>query len=308
MQMTNDQKRGIISTVLFHAAILLILLFMGLKVPFPPPTEEGIMVDFGFSATGLGEEEPSAAQAPEQALPSPKETVVPKPAEAKPATQKQPDEADEDLLTQELEKTVAVKTGTKKKEVDKAKEKLEADKKRQEAAEKERIRQETIERQRAEEEAQRKQAEEQKKIGDINSRAKNAFGGGKTDNGSTSTGQGVTYGPGNQGSPDGTPGAKQYGIGGGSGNGISFSLSGRSARSLPKPDYPGNDGGTVVVEVTVDKFGKVTNARVGVKGTNTDDPDLLEAARKAAVSASFNADNNAPTFQKGTITYHFVLQ
>jgi len=52
----------------------------------------------------------------------------------------------------------------------------------------------------------------------------------------------------------------------------------------------------------------VTKALPGVKGSNTVDPDLLEAARKAAVAASFNTDQKAPAFQKGTITYHFILQ
>ncbi len=308
MTLTGDQRRGVISTVLFHIALLLLMLFFGLSTPLPLPPEEGILVDFGQSETGLGEIEPSAAQAPEEAIPEVKETVVPKPVPAPSAPSKANQTGEEDLLTQEIEKTVAVNTGVKKKAVDEAKLKLEAEQKRQEQLEKERQRQEELERARLEEEARKKQAEEQRKIGAINSRAKNAFGGGKTDNGSQSTGQGVTYGAGNQGIPDGTPGANQYGLGGGSGNGISFSLSGRSARSLPKPAYPGNDAGIVVVEVTVDKYGKVTNARAGIKGSTTSDPDLLDAARRAAMLANFNADDKAPAFQKGTITYHFVLQ
>jgi outer membrane biosynthesis protein TonB len=308
MTLTDDQKRGIVSTTLFHAVILLILIFLGLSNPVPNPQEEGITIDFGYSVTGLGEIEPSAAQAPEQSVLQVKESAAAKPVVPKQTPSKSDQDGEEELLTQEIEKTVAVKTGTKKKVVDDSKAKLEAERKRQEQIEKEQLRKEELEKQRLEEEARLKQAEEQKKIGTINSRAKNAFGGGKTDNGSQSSGQGVTYGPGNQGSPDGTPGANQYGLGGGSGNGISFSLSGRSARSLPKPEYPGNDAGIVVVEVTVDKYGKVTNARAGIKGSTTSDPDLLDAARRAAILANFNSDENAPAFQKGTITYRFVLQ
>lgn len=308
MTFSGNQRRGIISTVLFHAGILLLLITLGLSTPLPLPPEEGIMVDFGFSETGLGEIEPSAAQAPEESVPEVKETVAARPVPAQSSSSKADKTGDEDLLTQDIEKTVAVNSGVKKKTVDDTKLKLEAERKRQEQIEKERLHQEELEKLRVEEEARKKQAEEQKKIGTINSRAKNAFGGGKTDNGSTSTGQGVTYGQGNQGSPDGTPGANQYGIGGGSGNGVSFSLSGRSARSLPKPEYPGNDAGIVVVEVTVDKNGKVTNARAGIKGSNTSDADLLNAARRAAMSAVFNKDDKAPAFQTGKITYHFVLQ
>ncbi|HEY3388909.1 MAG TPA: hypothetical protein VGK38_05015, partial [Prolixibacteraceae bacterium] len=178
------------------------------------------------------------------------------------------------------------------------------------AREEQQQRAEALETERQEADARRVAQEKAAKIGAINSRAKNAFGGGKTDNGSQSTGQGNTYGKGNQGSPDGTPGANQYGLGGGagSGKGISFDLSGRSARSLPKPTFPGNESGIVVVEVTVDKYGKVSKAVPGFKGSTTANTDLLEAALKAALKASFNIDTNAPAFQKGTITYHFILQ
>jgi colicin import membrane protein len=150
--------------------------------------------------------------------------------------------------------------------------------------------------------------QEDNMIGIINSREKNAFGGGLTDNGSTSQGEGNTYGPGNQGDPNGQPGIKRYGPGGGTGNNMPYNLSGRQLRSMPKPAYPGNEGGIVVVEVTVDKLGKVSAARAGIFGSTSSDPDLLEAATKAARAAKFNVDDNAPAFQKGTITYHFVLQ
>jgi len=49
-------------------------------------------------------------------------------------------------------------------------------------------------------------------------------------------------------------------------------------------------------------------AEPGYKGTNTLDESLLEAARKAALKARFNAKSDAAYTQTGTITYHFVLQ
>jgi TonB family protein len=63
----------------------------------------------------------------------------------------------------------------------------------------------------------------------------------------------------------------------------------------------------VVVKVTVDKNGLVKNAEAGVRGSNTADPDLIAAARRAALQARFNVDSNAPDVQTGTITYRFVL-
>ncbi|MEI6677144.1 MAG: cell envelope integrity protein TolA [Mariniphaga sp.] len=309
MTLTNSQKTGVVATVFFHAAILLLLLYMGFVLPYPPPPEEGFLVDFGNSATGLGIEEPSAAKAPESFATAKKVIPALKPASRPKPSTKTTNKGDEDLLTQNYEKTVAIAALAKKKIADENKTKLlEARKKKQ--LEEQQEAEEAREKQQQEAEEARIRQEKERKIGAINSRAKNAFGGGKTDNGSQSTGQGNTYGKGNQGSPDGTPGANQYGLGGGAGagKGISFSLSGRNARLLPKPAFPGNEAGIVVVEVTVDKFGKVTKALPGIKGSNTIDSDLLEAAKKAALEASFNADANAPAFQKGTITYHFILQ
>ena len=306
MTLTNSQKTGLTATILFHTVVLLLLLYMGFIAPYPPPPEEGFLVDFGNSATGLGLEEPSAAEAPELVAPAQKVIPAAKPVSRPQSTPKVVEKAEEDLLTQDYEKTVAIEARAKKKLLDDKKAKIREDLKQKEIQE----RAEALELQRQEAELRRAEEVKAQKIGAINSRAKNAFGGGKTDNGSLSTGQGNTYGPGNQGTPDGTPGANQYGLGGGSGNGqgISYSLGGRTHRSLPKPTFPGNEAGVVVVEVTVDKFGKVTKAFPGIKGSNTVDADLLEAAKKAALSATFNTDQNAPAFQKGTITYHFILQ
>ncbi|MEI6139414.1 MAG: energy transducer TonB [Mariniphaga sp.] len=308
MTLTDSQRTGLMMTVLLHTAILLLLLFMGIVTPGLLPQEEGLLVDFGNSATGLGMEEPSAVQGEAAAVKKIAEPAI-EPV-SKPKAKKGEDAAvDEDILTQDMEKTVAIATAAKKKALDEKKIKLDNER-RIKLLEEKRIKAELIEKQNQEAEERRVQAEKDKKIGDINSRVKNAFGGGKTDNGSQSTSQGNTYGDGNQGSPNGQPGVNRYGDGGGDGDGsrISYSLSGRNARSLPKPSFPGNESGTVVVEVIVDKNGKVTKASPGIKGSNTVDPDLLEAARKAALSATFNADSKAEAFQKGTITYHFIIQ
>jgi len=309
MTLTNSQRTGLIGTVLFHAALIMFLLYMGFVVPNLPQQEEGFQVDFGNSETGLGLEEPSAAMAPEAVAAEKRIASAAKPVTKPHNASKVQDQGDEDLVTQEYEKTVAINARAKKKIIDEKKAKFDEDQ-RIKVREEQQQRAEALEVQRQEAEERRIAQEKSAKIGAINSRAKNAFGGGKPDNGSQSTGQGNTYGPGNQGSPDGTPGTKQYGLGGGvgAGKGISYNLSGRNAKSLPKPTFPGNESGIVVVEVTVDKFGKVTKALPGIQGSNTVNADLLEAAKKAALSASFNTDQNAAAFQKGTITYHFILQ
>lgn len=317
MSNIGKHRRGVLGTILFHGLIILLLLFFGFVTPLPLPEEQGILVDFGNSATGAGAREPArrADQKPVQKQEKKKEPVVTPPPVSKPKAQSKstPNQGKKKVLTQDFEESAAVNSGTKKSKVGEEKKreeelarrkKLAEEKARQE--EQERERQAELERQRKAEAERKKKEEEQRQITEINSRAQSAFGGGKTDNGSDSKSQGVTYGGGNQGSPDGSPGVNRYGNGGGSGN--TYNLSGRSlVGGLPKPDFPGNEEGTVVVEITVDKYGKVTQAVPGVKGSNTMNPSLLAAAKKAALSARFNTDNNAPAFQKGTITYHFVL-
>lgn len=318
MNYWSEHKNGIVGTLITHAVILALLLFFGFFTPLPLPGEEGILVNFGDTETGLGSEEPAPSEsAPVQDQEEKhKETqTAPPPPQKKVA----PKVVKEALLTQDLEKTAAMESAKKKKEAEKAKdleqEKILKEKKKQEELEKkkvadaERIRQAEIARQKKEEEQKLAiAAAEQRKVGEINNRAKNAFGGsGKGTSDSKSTSQGVTYGAGNQGSPGGTANAEKYGPGGGVGNGVSYSLDGRSAQSLPKPNYPGNEEGIVVVQVTVDKSGVVKKAEAGVKGSNTANPELIAAAKKAALLARFNTDENAAAFQVGTITYRFVL-
>lgn len=308
MNYFSEHKNGIIGTIVTHVVVLALLLFFGFFTPLPLPSEEGILVNFGNSETGFGLEEPAPGES--APLKSQEEKVASAPAK-KVVT---PPEKEE-LLTQDLEKTAAIETAKKKKAEDREKAKILKEKQKQEQLEKqqeyeaEKARKAELARQQEEENKRLAQAAaEQRKVGEINSRAKNAFGAnGKGSPDSKSTSQGVTYGPGNQGSPGGSANVDRYGPGGGVGNGVSFSLDGRTAQSLPKPNYPGNEEGLVVVQVTVNKNGQVTKAEAGVKGSNTTDPALIAAAKKAALLARFNVNDNAPEFQTGTITYRFVL-
>lgn len=65
--------------------------------------------------------------------------------------------------------------------------------------------------------------------------------------------------------------------------------------------------GTVVVEITVNAAGQVTNAEVRLRGTNVVDSKLRSAALQAARKTRFNALGGVPD-QKGTITYHFDVK
>ena len=86
-------------------------------------------------------------------------------------------------------------------------------------------------------------------------------------------------------------------------------LKGRTLNgTLPRPSYPVQANGTVVVKIWVDNYGTVQKAIAGAEGTTVTDKDLWNAARKAAMGASFNMSADAPAMQEGTITYIFKLK
>ncbi|HQI70926.1 MAG TPA: hypothetical protein PLT47_09260 [Bacteroidales bacterium] len=118
--------------------------------------------------------------------------------------------------------------------------------------------------------------------------------------------QGITGQPGNQGNPNGNPNSNNYNGNSPSGNGISFNLSDRKSKSLPKPNYNSKDEGLVVVTIWVDKIGNVTKAQAGARGTTTTSSTLWKLAEDAARRSRFDAKPSAPEEQKGTITYNFV--
>jgi len=297
---------------------------------------------FGDTEPSPARRRPQPAEATQQEKPQPQQEETAPPVTTSPplpkTTTPKSEPAKEVAMTQDYEETAAIDAAEEKKREEEKKRqqqieeerrkqqeeedrlrKEEEDRIRQEQAEIERKKREEADRiakQKAlEEAARKKQEEDQRKINEINSRTKGAFSNSGSVSGGTGSGQGesqgVTFPGGNQGTPKGDPNARNYGQGGSGsgdqGSGVSFSLSGRSAISMPKPRYPGNDAGLVVVKVTVDKNGKVTGAEPGARGTTIMDQVFWNEAKQAALKAKFNVSDSAPAFQQGTITYRFVL-
>lgn len=90
---------------------------------------------------------------------------------------------------------------------------------------------------------------------------------------------------------------------------VSFSLAAplRHAVRLPVPAYKCAGGGTVVVEIDVDRNGGVLSAAVD-KGRSSGDECMVTAALEMALRSRFNVDSSAPRRQTGSITYVFVPQ
>ena len=314
----QEHINGILGTIAFHVAVALIMLSIKMVKfePIFPDNPEGVEVNFGTDDTGFGDVEPGSgnnsddfasqetSQEATQEATTPPEEVT----ESQDVVDAPPQQVvKQEVVTQNFEDAPAV---AEKKRIEQ--QKLEQKKKDDET---ERIRQQeearvAEENQRIEAENQRIAAEKQKKAQEKQTMAGKLFGKG-TGEGSSGIGsgngsQGIAGGEGNQGQPNGVAGAPNY-VGGG-GKGVGYSLSNRSAVDLPHPPKGIQAEGKVVVEILVDRNGKVVDARPGVKGTNTNNERLYQASKEAALKTKFNVSANAPERQKGTLTYIFELQ
>ena len=88
---------------------------------------------------------------------------------------------------------------------------------------------------------------------------------------------------------------------------IHYFLKDRYHVRLPVPVYLAQGGGKVTVDIWVTPEGTVIKAEVH-DNLQIHDPMLPAYARQAALRTVFNADQAAPSPQKGTITYTFVPQ
>jgi TonB family protein len=268
----QKRKYGIAGTLLFHGILIALLIFFGFSTPLPLPEEEGILVNFGTAGTGSGQTEPVESE-PARSEPA---------AQPAAATQKE-----SPVITQDYEEAPVIE---KKSPVKKKTTVSPTEPKTEKKQSEEPVKEEPVK-------------EEQKEV--VNTHALYT---GKNPSGNK-TGEGTTTEKGNQGSITGSEISGNHTEGSSSGTkGIDYSLAGRNPLSLPKPAYNYQVEGKVVVEVTVDRFGHVTNAVAGVRGSTTLDENLLNAAKKAALLARFDTKPDAPAYQKGTITYYFMLQ
>ena len=109
---------------------------------------------------------------------------------------------------------------------------------------------------------------------------------------------------GNQGNPLGDT-ASTNRNGGGTGDGISHNLKGRSILGTPpKPSYKPEEG-VIVVEIEVNADGKVISAKAVGKGTTIGNADMRKAAEEAALKTKFNGMSEN-IIQSGSITYRYV--
>jgi len=88
---------------------------------------------------------------------------------------------------------------------------------------------------------------------------------------------------------------------------IHYFLEKRYHLKLPIPVYLAKGGGTIIIDIAVNRNGDVIKAEAR-PSSNIQDQMLPVYAAQAAERTTFNADPKAPEIQKGTITYTFVAQ
>lgn len=268
----KKHKKGIIGTIFFHAIIVTVFILFGYSTPLPLPGEEGILINFGEDDLGIGQFEPQVSESAQQ---------EPVQESQEPVQESATSPTDNGSVTQDFEEAPAVKEKGKKEETEEIKKETET-------------------------ETKEEKTEEKKEEREVNEQA---LFPGRDKEKEESTSEGITKEEGNQGSITGSTESDNYSDLNSSGNeGVDYSLDGRNPELLPKPEYNYQIEGKVVVEITVDKYGNVTDANPGFKGSTTLEESLLKAAKNAALKAKFDRKPDAPAYQKGTITYYFRLQ
>lgn len=246
MELVQDKnsRSGVIGTILVHLLLLLLFVQFGMPYQDPPPENEGaMMINFGTSDVGSGDEQPTE---PDNSF-------------SENTTNPSNSSAEEQVLSQNNAETINVNAS----------------------------------------ENQTEETQEEQTVSDNLSDALDAL-----NNSENTSNQGETGDSGDQGDPNGDPNSHGNSHGG---DGIGFNLGGRGKVSFKKPENPTQEDGKVVVDIFVDREGKVVKAKAGARGSTTTNPILQKKAEEAAYKAKFKKDANAPFEQKGTMTFVFIL-
>lgn len=282
---TKTKSAGL--ALLVHGILLLILIFTFLHTKIPPfGGGGGGLSNLGLIEIASGDEQPMSEN----------QTIEPVPVPPVPQKKVQ----QEEIVTQDLEDAPAVKMKEVKKEINKKPVEIITPPVKTKPKE------------------QVKPAQKVDPVSLYKGKPKNV-----TSQGNSKTGSG------DQGNPNGDPNAlytgkngtgtgpgSGTGTGGGDGDdtgpgkgpGISFTLAGRTPISLYKPYDTSQETGKVVVDVTVDKYGKVTYANPGARGSTTTSSNLYRKAKEAALKAKFSVNPEAEEQQRGTITFIFLVE
>lgn len=284
---TPHKKKSLVITIILHLVLLLLLFLVGMGIQ-EPETEAGIAINFGNSAVGSGDVQPT------------------EPIESAPTPENIPEEVNEDTPEEETTDAasasnddVVTQENADAPVVEKKKEEKPAEVKKEEKKTKKAV---------AKPVKKEVPKPVEKKPDASTKSALDSFLNGPKSSGKKTGGEGNDNQSGDKGDPDGDPNAKSYyGNGKGLDGDGNYRLGGRKALNKERNIPDCNETGTVVVKIVVNQLGKVVQALPGIKGTTNTAPCLMGPAKKAALATKFNSDSGAPSKQTGSIVYTFKL-
>lgn len=282
----EGEDRGylpLLISLFYTCGILAILLLLKLNKPIEIEDGEGLLVDFGYTDKGLGDDEPNKDNPMNQvSIPSPGNPPFTQSVKEKVLVQDEEEtEKIETPVSESVQKVVVVENMLKN------------------PVKKDHVNPNS-------KEVTNKPIEEKKL--DDNSLFK-GFKGTGTGDGS----QGNTAGQGNMGDPSGSKSdnylGKSTGLGSeGEGRGmIGKGLIGRKLSSIPDIVDRSNKTGKVVVKVTVGADGKVVKSEFTAQGSTITDADLISKCEVAGKKAKFTpmADRDSDI---GTLIFSFDIR
>ena len=276
--MKAHQYRSLFLTLLIHAGLFIMLMFLYITSQ-NPPWEEGLAGGGGGgSFVEFGTLEFNDAP---QVTPQTQETTINK---------------DDEIITSDIEETVAINQPDKKKDP-------KPDKKKDIKPTTKPVIKEPVLAKVEERKADPRSLYPGKK-GSSGSPT-----GTQPGNGTGGTGNGNGGGNGD-GTGTGSGGGTGTGSGGGNGDGagIGFDLTGRNVRSLPRLEDRSQEQGRVVIEIIVDKSGNVLRADGPARGSTITNASLVRKSMEAAKKAKFSPSPQGVEEQKGSITFNFILR
>lgn len=284
-QNQTEERRYLpfVFSMMYAVGIIAILLLYKLSKPIVVEEGEGLLVDFGYTEKGLGDEEPSKDNPMNQ-------VSIPSPGNP-PFTQT----VKEKVLVQEEEETEKIETP-----VNESKQKVVV----VENMLKNPVKADHVN-PNAKEVTDKPVVE--KKVND------NALFKGFKGTGTGDGSQGNTSGQGNMGDPSGSKSdnylGKSTGLGSeGEGRGmIGKGLMGRKLSSIPDIVDKSNKTGKVVIKVTVGADGKVVKSEFTAQGSTITDPDLISKCEAAGRKAKFTPMPDRDS-DIGTLVFAFDIR
>ena len=265
---TKSDRNGKIAAGIYTLVFILFMFLKTCSSPTEDYTNEGVIINLGFTETGTSDNTPEAVQEEIVVEVTPQEIVE----------EVTPQEVMEESITQETEVVEVTATETVTPEVSETAELVE--------------------------EQTQEVVEEVSEIVEEQQVDQSALF--NSDNNNPNQGEGSENG--DQGNPDGSLESNIYGDINGPGlgeTGKGWGLNGRLLGSKPTPVSEKQEYGVVSIKIRVGKNGKVVSAQFTSKGSTTTDKYLIDLSIREAKKVTFNPDSKAPDVQIGFVSFHY---